>query len=251
VDAESTDAVLAKEAIDRIRALYEIERPAKDLGDEQRLALRTAETRPRLDELRTWLELTGATVLPKSPMAKAVGSALRQWEALTVFATDGRLSIDNNSAEQALRPFAVGRNNWLFFQRDTGGKTAAVLANLLRTSIAIGVDPRTYFRDVLVRIAHEPDVSKLTPHGWKQRFARSRPSGKTSWHGCSRSSQRTAVASGGRRGCHATLTSYPTHRRLKDGSPSACGRFSGRNPLSASSSGAAGRPLAPPPSASV
>ena len=58
----------------------------------------------------------------------------------------------------------------LFFQKDTGGKTAAIIATLLRTAIAVGVDPHTYFRDILVRIGHEPDVTKLTPHGWKQHF---------------------------------------------------------------------------------
>lgn len=95
---------------------------------------------------------------------------MRQWNALTVFATDGRLSIDNNAAERALRPFAVGRRNWLFFQQDTGGKTAAILASLLRTSLAMGIDARAYLRDVLIRIAFESDVAKLTPHGWKKHF---------------------------------------------------------------------------------
>jgi hypothetical protein len=83
-----------------------------------------------------------------------------------------RLHIDNNLAERALRQFAVGRKSWLFFQTEGGGKTAAVLASLLQTARAIGLDPRVYFRDVLLRIGTETDVAKLTPHGWRQHFAR-------------------------------------------------------------------------------
>ncbi len=83
-----------------------------------------------------------------------------------------RLHIDNNLAERALRHFAVGRKSWLFFQTEGGGKTAAVLASLLQTARAIGLDPRVYFRDVLLRIGTETDVAKLTPHGWRQHFAR-------------------------------------------------------------------------------
>ena len=83
-----------------------------------------------------------------------------------------RLHIDNNLAERALRYFAVGRKSWLFFQTEGGGKTAAVLASLLQTARAIGLDPRVYFRDVLLRIGTETDVAKLTPHGWRQHFAR-------------------------------------------------------------------------------
>ena len=170
IEAESSDPNLSKEAVGLIQKLYAIERAAKDLDDDARTLLRQEKSRPVLDEIRAWLELTDAKVLPKSPIAKAIGYALRQWDALRVFAEDGRLSIDNNAAERALRPFAVGRKNWLFFQRDTGGKTAAILASLLRTAMAAGIDPRTYFRDVMLRVSREEDVAKLTPHAWKEHF---------------------------------------------------------------------------------
>ena len=104
-------------------------------------------------------------------MGEATRYCLNQWLALNRFVEDGRLHIDNNLAERALRHFAVGRKNWLFFQTEGGGKTAAVLASLLQTARAIGIDPKTYFRDVLLRIGSESDVTKLTPHGWKQHFA--------------------------------------------------------------------------------
>ena len=104
-------------------------------------------------------------------MGKAIRYALNQWDALVRYVEDGRLAIDNNPAERAMRPFAVGRKNWLFFQKESGGRTASVLATLLQTAKAVGIDPRTYFRDILTRISFCSDVAKLTPHGWKEHFA--------------------------------------------------------------------------------
>ena len=169
-EAESTDAALASEAVDLIRQLYAVEKAAADTEDDARRDIRRAQARPILERIRAWLDLNEARTLPKSPIGKAIAYTMRQWDALCRYTDDGRLSIDNNAAERALRPFAIGRKNWLFFQQDTGGKTAAVIATLLRTALAIDVDPHAYFRDLLVRIAHETDVTKLTPHGWKQHF---------------------------------------------------------------------------------
>ena len=170
-ESESTDPALAAEAVDLIRQLYAIERASANLGDDARRDVRQAQARPILECIRAWLDLNEARTLPKSPIGKAIGYAIRQWDALCRYTEDGRLSIDNNAAERGLRPFAIGRKNWLFFQQDTGGKTAAIIATLLRTALAIDIDPHAYFRDLLVRIAHEPDVTKLTPHGWKEHFA--------------------------------------------------------------------------------
>ena len=125
---------------------------------------------PILESLRARLAVLEGQALPRSPMGKAVGYAQRQWAALCTYVTDGRLEIDNNAAERALRGFAVGRKNWMFFQREGGGRTAAILASLLRTAQAAGVEPVTYFRDVLVRIDRERDWEKLLPHAWKERF---------------------------------------------------------------------------------
>ena len=86
-----------------------------------------------------------------------------QWSRLS-------LSIDNNVSENALRRVAIGRKNWLFFQREGGGKTASILMSLLMTAKAAGVEPGEYFRDVLLRITECKDVTKLTPHGWKVNF---------------------------------------------------------------------------------
>lgn len=171
VDAEPTDPVLAKEAVDRIRALFQIEEAAQDLSDAARAELRGEQARPRLAEFRAWLELAETQALPKSPLGKAIGYAQNQWPALLRYVEDGRLAISNNAAERALRPFAVGRKNWLFFQREGGGKTAAILMSLLMTAKAAGIHPGDYFKDVLVRLSTCTDVRKLTPHGWKEHFA--------------------------------------------------------------------------------
>lgn len=179
VDAETADPKLAKQALDLIGALYGIERDVKDAAklqgreptaDEVRAA-REQRSVPQLAAIRAWLELTEAQILPRAAMAEPIRYCLNQWRALCRYVEDGRLHIDNNLAERALRHFAVGRKNWLFFQTEGGGKTGAVLASLLQTARAIGLDPRAYFRDVLLRIGSETDVKKLTPHGWKQHFA--------------------------------------------------------------------------------
>jgi transposase len=180
VDAQSSDPALAEEILERIGKLYGVERDVKARAEaEQRaptadefLQARRESSVTQLEAIRAWLELTETKVLPKSPMAEAIRYCLNQWQALVRFVEDGRLQIDNNLAERALRHFAIGRKNWLFFQTEGGGKTASILATLLHTAKAAGVDPKVYFRDVLLRIDEESDVTKLTPHGWKQHFAK-------------------------------------------------------------------------------
>ena len=88
-----------------------------------------------------------------------------------MYLKEGRLEMIHNAAERAVKPFAIGRGNWLFFQREGGGKTAAILMGLLMTEKAAGVHMGDYFKDVLLRIS-EPgvDIESLTPHGWKERF---------------------------------------------------------------------------------
>lgn len=172
IDAEKSESKLAKEAIERIGELYAVERVAKEraLDDVARLALRQERSRPIADELFAWMAATQSGVLPKSPMGAALGYALRLEPALRRYLDNGRLSIDNNAAERALRAVAVGRKNWLFFQTEGGGETAIVLLSLVMTAKAVGIDPRTYLRDVMLRVAREADVKKLTPHGWREHF---------------------------------------------------------------------------------
>jgi len=172
VETESSEPELAKEAVERIRDLYAVERLAKEreLDDTDRRALRQAHALAIAGELFAWMAATQSKVLPKSPMGGALAYALRLEPALRRYLNDGRLSIDNNAAERALRAVAVGRKNWLFFERERGGETAVVILSLVMTAKAIGIDPRVYLRDVMLRIARESDVAKLTPHGWREHF---------------------------------------------------------------------------------
>ena len=171
IKAEPTVPVLSKEAVDRIRALFLIEEAAAQLSDDDRARFRQQHAGPLLEELLAWLNLTQTKVLPKSPMGQAITYIKNQWAALTVYLKDGRLEMTNNAAERAVKPFAIGRKNWLFFQREGGGRTASILMSLLMTAKAAGVHLGDYFKDVLLRIS-EPgtDVKDLTPHGWKDRF---------------------------------------------------------------------------------
>jgi hypothetical protein len=151
IKAEDSEPKLAREAIARIRELYAIERQAKDaqLAPEAVRDLRQAESMPRLERLRDWMAVTRTQVLDKGPLAKAIDYVLSNWAALVRYCEDGRLDIDNNAAERALRTVAVGRKNWIFFGNERGGQTAAVMYSLLATCKEHGVDPRTYLRDVL------------------------------------------------------------------------------------------------------
>ena len=173
VEAETSEPELAKEAIRRIGELYAIEKEctAAELDDAKRLAVRQERAVPLLDELFAWVALKNGEVLPKSPMAAALRYSLKLETALRCYASDGRLEIDNNRAERALRAVAVGRKNWMFYQTEGGGQTAVILLSLVSTAKAIGINPQVYIRDVLLRIAHETDVKKLTPHGWQKHFA--------------------------------------------------------------------------------
>ena len=171
IKAEATDPVLSKEAIDRIRLLFTIEQAAAGLTPEDRAQLRQEKAAPLLEELRAWLALVQTQVLPKSPMGQAITYVQNQWVALTQYLKDGRLEMTNNAAERAVKPFAIGRKNWLFFQREGGGKTASILMSLLMTAKAAGIHLGDYFKDVLLRISERGvNVKSLTPHGWKEQF---------------------------------------------------------------------------------
>jgi len=172
IDAEITEPELAKEAVARIGELYLIERQARDAGiaPEQLRDVRRAESLPRLERLRDWMSVTRTQVLDRGPLAKAIQYSLSNWAALVRYCEDGRLSIDNNGAERALRAIAVGRKNWIFFGNERGGQAAAVIYSLIATCKECGIDPRTYLRDALLRIARVSDVRELTPYGWKARW---------------------------------------------------------------------------------
>jgi hypothetical protein len=122
-----------------------------------------------IDKLHKYLLKLKEEVLPKSPAGAAVRYALNQWEALTRFLEDGELEIDNGATERANRDIAVGRGNWTFFGSDRGGRTAAVLRTFIASCKRCGVEPFTWFSDVLSRIADHPvhRLAELLPQNWK------------------------------------------------------------------------------------
>ena len=116
--------------------------------------------------LRQWLEGEQAKVLPKSLIGQAIAYALRHWTALTRFLDDGFLAIDNNVAEQALRHIALGRKNWLFAGSAKGAETAAILFTVTSSCHRHGVDAFAYLRDLLERLAHDPQPSAEQLRAW-------------------------------------------------------------------------------------
>lgn len=173
-DARESDPGHVDPVLKVIGKLYRIERRARDEGlDEKgRKALREMESTVLMTALHALLLATRQTVLPKSPVAAAIGYALNQWKALNRFLEDGRLEIDNNGAERALRGIAVGRSNWLFAGSAEGGRRAAILYSIVETCRRQGIDPYRYMRDVLEKLATWPQrrIAELTPRGWKQAF---------------------------------------------------------------------------------
>jgi transposase len=151
-----------------IAQLYRVEKQARELTAADRFDLRQLQSRPILDKLHNYLLEIQAEVLPKSPEGRAVRYTLKNWAALTRYCGDGDLEIDNNATERAIRGVAVGRNNWIFFGSDGGGKTAAVLRTFVASCQRAGVDPFLWLKDVLSRIATHPitRLSELLPHNW-------------------------------------------------------------------------------------
>ena len=156
---------VAKEALDRIGELYGIEKEIRGWPASERKEVRQARSRPLLAALHEWLKVTMAKLSRKSDVAKAINYALERWSALALFTDDGRVEMDNNAAERALRAVAVGRKNYLFAGSDAGGERAAAIYSLLGSAKLSGIDPETYMAEVLRRIADHPinRIEELLP----------------------------------------------------------------------------------------
>ncbi len=156
---------VAAEALERIGALYAIEKEIQGRSPEERRGIRDIRSRPLLGSLKQWLEETLGKLSRKSDTAVAVRYALGRWEALMRYCDDGRLEIDNNAAERALRAVALGRKNYLFAGSDRGGESAAAIYSLIGTAKLNGLDPENYLRNVLSRIAEQPinRIDELLP----------------------------------------------------------------------------------------
>lgn len=155
----------AHEALKRIGELYAIEREIRGQASKDRVAARQARSAPLLEELQAWLKTTHASLSVKSPLAGAIQYTLARWAALTRYVGDGRIEIDNNAAERAIRVLVLGRRNYLFAGSDAGGETAARLYSLIGTCRLNGIDPHLYLRHVLECIATHPinRIEELLP----------------------------------------------------------------------------------------
>lgn len=165
---KATGSFVAHEALERIGALFDIERRITGQSANRRRDVRRSLARPLLDAMAEWLDDQLALIPGKSDLAKAIRYARSRWNALTVYIDDGRLEISNNAAENAIRPITLGRKNWLFAGSDSGGDRAAVLSTLVRTAKLNGVEPEAWLRDVLGRIGDHPinRLDELLPWHW-------------------------------------------------------------------------------------
>jgi transposase len=167
-DAQESDPVRSLWMLEMIRRLYAAEQETQD-----RLPRRQSQSAPILEQIRLWLVEQQAQVLPRSPIAQAMGYALNQWPALVVYTSDARLSIDNNVSERALRRVAVGRKNWLFAGHDQSAQGQAVLWSLIASAQRHDLDVQLYLRSVL---AHLPalmtdspeELQNYLPDVWKR-----------------------------------------------------------------------------------
>jgi transposase len=181
-DAKGNDQARSATAMAYIRQLYAIEAQAREqiaaqkldgaAADEVRFRLRQDNSLPILAAFKTWLETEQPKVLPKSLIGLAIAYALKHWDALHRYTSDGFLDIDNNIAERALRHIAVGRKNWLFAGSAEGGRTAATLFTIASSCHRHGIDVFAYLQDILERLAHEskpaPDqLRDWLPDRWK------------------------------------------------------------------------------------
>jgi len=160
---------VAVQAIVRIAALYRIEADARDLSCQQRLQMREERSGPLWQQLHAWLQLERRQVPDGSATARAIDYSLNRWTALSRFLLDGDVPIDNNHIENQIRPWAVGRRNWLFIGSELAGERAAVVMSLLQSVKLNGGDPWAYLKDVLTRLPMQMNnrLEELLPHRWR------------------------------------------------------------------------------------
>ena len=166
---KSTDSPIAKEALDRIGKLYDVERAITGKTKDQRQAMRDTKSRPLTENLKTWLEARLKELPEKFELTSAINYGLSRWGAFTLFLDDPAVAIDNNAAEHAIRPLVIGRRNWTFAGSDRGAENSATIMTIIETAKLCDLNPQTYVADLLNRL---PDhkinrLEDLAPWNWK------------------------------------------------------------------------------------
>jgi len=166
-------APIAVEAVERIDALFAIEREINGLTSQERATVRNARSRPLVMALEAWLREQRAKLSGQGKTGQAIAYSLTRWVALTRFLDDGRLCMSNNAAERDLRAVALGRNNWTFAGSDAGGQRAAAIYTLIQTAKLNHVDPQAWLADILARLQDHPArrIDELLPWNWKRQRA--------------------------------------------------------------------------------
>jgi len=167
--AKGGSAPIASEALERIAALYAIEKTIRGRSADARHAVRQEKSKPLVLALKTWLDEQLARVSAKSVIAEAIRYGLNHWDGLTRFLEDGRIELDTNIVERGMRPIAVNRKNALFAGHDQGAENWAAIASLVETCKLHGVDPQAYFADVLTKLVNlwpESRLDELLPWAW-------------------------------------------------------------------------------------
>jgi transposase len=168
---KTTNSPFAREVIERIAAVYAIEKTIRGLPAENRRSVRQSETKPLMEALKARLDATKDGRSTQSTLIGAIDYTINQLDGLILFLDDGRLEPNTNIIERSLRPIGIGRRNSLFCGDEGGGETWAILASLANTAKLNGVDPQTYLTDVLERIVSgrtkNNQLSELLAWNWK------------------------------------------------------------------------------------
>lgn len=162
-------SAIAGEAVQRIAKLYVIERQVQALPAQERLRMRGEQSAPLLDDFKQWLTQQRMQLADADATAKAIDYTMRRWQALTLHLQNAHLPIDNNAVENAMRPIALGRKNWLFVGSKTAGERAACLMSLIESAKLNGHDAWHYLKDILTKLPTWPNsrLQELLPHNWQ------------------------------------------------------------------------------------
>lgn len=136
----------AKEGLAFCNKLFTIEQELKDVTPEERYRLRRERSLPVLEAFLAWLKFQAPRVLPKSAFGQAISYCLNQWDKLNGFLLDGRLELDNNRSERSIKPFVIGRKNWLFSATPRGARASAVIYSVIESAKENGLNPYAYLK---------------------------------------------------------------------------------------------------------